>query len=340
MDIPIPEEICLLGRNRQRESTSAGEDTSGSGGAGDIPVPCPVEDNAGASWYRRTAQPRMPAPHIPIPVPTPPSPYSHLHPSRPLRALMAPSSAPAPARAAPTRAHLPGPYHAAADPTGGTARTTAPPGGASGPSDACVRGAQGQPRAPASQAGKGRSVRMWGGKTPLSSYIGAGGLRIQALKDPDGRKEDKRLFQTERGLYYPSDEEPAVPSPHPEPCRGLCHPKAPLAPRCVGGAPGHPQAGRLPAPAAVTRGDRGRRGAALGSPSLPVPGPHLSHSLEIPAQGSRCHREMCSWAAWEVESGCSWVRVLCTRGTRGLRPRAHRTGRCTGFGSCSVGRSS
>lgn len=179
-----------------------------------------------------------------------------------------------------------------------------------------------------------------GGKTPLSSYIGAGGLRIQALKDPDGRKEDKRLFQTERGLYYPSDEEPAVPSPHPEPCRGLCHPKAPLAPRCVGGAPGHPQAGRLPAPAAVTRGDRGRRGAALGSPSLPVPGPHLSHSLEIPAQGSRCHREMCSWAAWEVESGCSWVRVLCTRGTRGLRPRAHRTGRCTGFGSCSVGRSS
>lgn len=200
MDIPIPEEICLLGRNRQRGSTSAGEDTSGSGGAGDIPVPCPVEDNAGASWYRRTAQPRMPAPHIPIPVPTPPSPYSHLHPSRPLRALMAPSSAPAPARAAPTRAHLPGPYHAAADPTGGTARTTAPPGGASGPSDACVRGAQGQPRAPASQAGKGRSVRMWGGKTPLSSYIGAGGLRIQALKDPDGRKEDKRLFQTERAL--------------------------------------------------------------------------------------------------------------------------------------------
>lgn len=39
-----------------------------------------------------------------------------------------------------------------------------------------------------------------GGKTPLSSYIGAGGLRIQALKDPDGRKEDKRLFQTERAL--------------------------------------------------------------------------------------------------------------------------------------------
>lgn len=89
--------------------------------------------------------------------------------------------------------------------------------------------------------------------------------------------------------------------------------------------------------------------------------------LGLLAQGSRCHREMCSWAVMGYQSQCpphqegprglsragSGERTLQSQepapmglSTQGRCRRAsshsltHQTGRCTGSGFCSAGRSS
>lgn len=92
-----------------------------------------------------------------------------------------------------------------------------------------VRGDSPVPRFP--KQGKLRVSGSGGGKIPPGFIYWSWRSQDPGGEGPrrEKRKEDEWLFQTERGLYYPGHEEAAVPSPHPEPCRGLCHPEVPLA---------------------------------------------------------------------------------------------------------------